>query len=70
MTKCQFRRTSRDTDVASTAGALLSESEASELFGEYIDEDSQTVHHVSILSLLLRLSSLDCLSFTCAESGF
>lgn len=48
---CQCRRTSRDTDVASTAGALLSESEASELFGEYIDEDSQTVHHVSIMAV-------------------
>ncbi|KAL3152495.1 hypothetical protein ABBQ32_001530 [Trebouxia sp. C0010 RCD-2024] len=39
------RRTSRDADVAGSAGGLLSESEASELFGEYIDEDSQTVQH-------------------------
>lgn len=38
-------------DVASTAGGLLSDSEASELFGEYIDEDSQTVHHVGIHSM-------------------
>ena len=39
---------SRDTDVGSAATpGLLSESEASELFGDYIDEDSQTVQHVS-----------------------
>ncbi|KAA6428997.1 MAG: hypothetical protein FRX49_01107 [Trebouxia sp. A1-2] len=36
------RRASHDTDVAASP-ALLSESEASELFGDYIDEDSQTV---------------------------
>lgn len=42
-------------DVASTAGGLLSGSEASELFGEYIDEDSQTVHHVRILSLSVTI---------------
>ena len=51
----QCRRTSRDTDVASTAGALLSESEASELFGEYIDEDSQTVHHVSSIAVMFTV---------------
>ncbi len=27
---------------------MLSESEASELFGDYIDEDSQTVQHVRL----------------------
>ena len=44
-----YRRTSRDADVGSVATpGMLSESEASELFGDYIDEDSQTVQHVSL----------------------
>ena len=43
--KSGLRRTSNDTDVAASP-AMLSESEASELFGDYIDEDSQTVQHV------------------------
>lgn len=42
------RRVSHDTEMASTSGHhILSESEASELFGDYIDEDSQTVQQVT-----------------------
>lgn len=52
MTKSCCRRASHDTDVAASP-ALLSESEASELFGDYIDEDSQTVQRVRPLSLSL-----------------
>ena len=73
----QCRRTSRDTDAASTAGALLSESEASELFGEYIDEDSQTVHHVTITitciviviltTFLLLFTHVLTVAFECAS---
>ena len=41
------RRVSHDIEMASTSRHdLLSESEASELFGDYIDEDSQTVQQV------------------------
>ena len=49
MTESCCRRASHDTDVAASP-ALLSESEASELFGDYIDEDSQTVQRVRPLS--------------------
>lgn len=51
------RRASHDTDVAASP-ALLSESEASELFGDYIDEDSQTVQRVRAPSCTHVLFSL------------
>ena len=57
MTKACCRRASHETDVAASP-ALLSESEASELFGDYIDEDSQTVQRVRPPSCTHALYSL------------
>ncbi len=58
VTDSYCRRASHDTDVAASP-ALLSDSEASELFGDYIDEDSQTVQRVRPPSCTHVLRSLN-----------